>query len=141
MNGEICSLCWRLAVLLEMNQLLVFVLLSTTIFTVYSCPVSAIRGPSSDYCYVLSERYVNWYDAEEHCQSQGGHLASVTNAFLNAFLRDQPARASSTGWAGATCKQPPETGPGQMGICLHTQIGQQVCCSLLELNVPCASFC
>lgn len=51
-----------------------------------ACPIGTIRGLTNKQCLFYSPIAISWYDAEENCQRQGGHLASVANGFMNSFI-------------------------------------------------------
>lgn len=50
------------------------------------CPIGAVQGPSGDDCFLYKTELASWYQAEQACIAHFGHLASVSDAFLNAFL-------------------------------------------------------
>lgn len=69
------------------------------------CPIGAVQGTHADECYLYRQLQANWYQAEEECVTQLGHLASVHSAFANAFLPRQACSTSGTNtdyWTGAS---------------------------------------
>lgn len=48
------------------------------------------------------ESPTSWYETEESCARLGGHLASVSNAFENAFLSNSWNFGSSAYWLGGS---------------------------------------
>ena len=51
-----------------------------------SCPAGSIQGSNADDCYQIFAQPTNWVTAQEICVRNGGHLASISKAFQNAFL-------------------------------------------------------
>ncbi|KAH7711489.1 mannose receptor C type 1-like protein [Aphelenchoides avenae] len=65
------------------------------------CPPGSIEGLAANECYVFDEKASTWTKAETECKQLGGHLASITNGFANAFLEKEASRsASQTFWIG-----------------------------------------
>ncbi|KAH7707003.1 nattectin-like protein [Aphelenchoides avenae] len=53
-----------------------------------TCPWYATKYPGAeDACYVADDHMRNWTYAEEVCQRNGGHLASVHDRVVNAYLQ------------------------------------------------------
>ncbi|KAH7700282.1 Nattectin precursor, partial [Aphelenchoides avenae] len=71
------------------------------------CPTGAVQGAAPDDCFALVSSPSGWYDAEEACVERGGHLASVTSAFANAFVRQQAKerRWDDDFWVGGSNDQ------------------------------------
>lgn len=55
------------------------------------CPQGSLQGLSAADCYLYLPP-ATWLNALEDCSSRGGHLASIPNAFVNAFLPTLPKR-------------------------------------------------
>ncbi|KAK7930077.1 hypothetical protein WMY93_006472 [Mugilogobius chulae] len=52
-------------------------------------------------CFLLVRNSMTWFSAEEHCNSHGGHLASVTNPTEHSFLQQMLQTAGqSYAWLG-----------------------------------------
>uniref|UniRef100_A0A914DXV1 C-type lectin domain-containing protein n=1 Tax=Acrobeloides nanus TaxID=290746 RepID=A0A914DXV1_9BILA len=68
------------------------------------CPKGWIEGPFLKTCYKYIAYPLTWFQAEFNCISYGGHLASVSNGFLNAFLLGAAEEADSGSyyWIGGT---------------------------------------
>ena len=56
---------------------------------VVSCPPHWERKGTR--CYYWSTERKNWYKAEEHCVSIGGHLASVPNEQVHTYMQEKKA--------------------------------------------------
>lgn len=52
------------------------------------CPIGAVQGITRDGCYLYSSSPLTWFKAQEQCMSRNGHLASVSNGLINAFLQE-----------------------------------------------------
>lgn len=53
-----------------------------------TCPWYATKySGAEDACYVFDDAMRNWTHAEEECQRVGGHLASVHDPAVNAYLQ------------------------------------------------------
>lgn len=65
---------------------LIFLVLTLSPGTNGKCPSGAVQGPSGGDCFLYRTERATWFQAEEDCIGQFGHLASVTDAFVNAFL-------------------------------------------------------
>lgn len=52
------------------------------------CPSGTVQGIGSTDCYIYRSQPTFWFDAEEYCIGRGGHLSSISNIFLNEFVRD-----------------------------------------------------
>lgn len=66
------------------------------------CPIGAIQGLDPNTCYFYRTEPSSWYDAEEECVQLNGHLASVSNAFVNSFISRSWYHAPENYWLGAT---------------------------------------
>ncbi|KAH7704638.1 C-type lectin 4 [Aphelenchoides avenae] len=67
-----------------------FFLAAISAVTLAACPRGSVQVGSSCTCYQLPWlplREVTWDIAERRCAFDGGHVASVKNAFQNSFLR------------------------------------------------------
>ncbi|KAM7393525.1 hypothetical protein PAMP_020389 [Pampus punctatissimus] len=52
-------------------------------------------------CFMFVNTPMSWYNAEEHCNTMGGHLASVTNPREYSFLQQITQTAGqSIAWLG-----------------------------------------
>ena len=65
-----------------------------------SCVVSCPSGweREGDRCYFWSEEEKNWFEAEEACERQVGHLASVTSQEVHNHIKGKQI----TAWIGGT---------------------------------------
>lgn len=84
----------------------------TTLFSLFAfthakCPQGAIQGLVDDECFTLGQSAIGWYDAEEECVRQNGHLASVDSAFSNAFLVDNTNPLLTILWLGGVADGAP----------------------------------
>ena len=61
----------------------VFFLLLHTVLS--DCPSGSVQSLNGN-CYQLVFTPRTWYQAESDCVANGGHLASITNAFTNSYL-------------------------------------------------------
>src|SRR5688572_7307487 len=50
------------------------------------CPTGYTAGPDAVACYKVSDALATWGDGEKACALDGGHLASIPDAFTNSFL-------------------------------------------------------
>lgn len=71
-------------------------------FTRARCPLGAIQGLDLSQCYLYRTEPSSWYDAEETCVQLNGHLASVSNAFVNSFISRSWYHAPEDYWLGVT---------------------------------------
>ena len=55
--------------------------------SVSKCPPDWDRVGES--CYVWSQEELSWGEAEKHCQTLGGHLASVTSQVVLDYMHQQ----------------------------------------------------
>uniref|UniRef100_A0A914CFE8 C-type lectin domain-containing protein n=1 Tax=Acrobeloides nanus TaxID=290746 RepID=A0A914CFE8_9BILA len=82
------------------------------------CPTGTIQGIASDSCYKSYISPQNFFIAEETCfVNEGGHLASVHDAFTNAFLMKEASSLFNADdyWASITpTKTIPTGSPTQM---------------------------
>ena len=54
-----------------------------------------------DHCYFYSTDKESWNDAEEYCQEEGGHLASVNTPAIQEYVLDELTRRSmNSAWFG-----------------------------------------
>ena len=51
-----------------------------------NCPDGTVPGFTNGTCWLLNKNPLNFIEAEEYCQSNKGHLASIHNAFDNLYL-------------------------------------------------------
>lgn len=65
-------------------------LLGVTAIAFATCPIGSVQGLNHRDCYLYVSSPSTWFNAEEQCLSRNGHLASVSNGLVNAFLQ-QPA--------------------------------------------------
>lgn len=67
------------------------------------CPTDWKQGPTG-LCYKPFNQNLVWYNAEATCYQNGGHLASIQDAFTNSYLAGlaQQAFSLDTFWLGAT---------------------------------------
>lgn len=82
-------------------------LLAILHFSWAACPNGWVVGPSNNYCYKAVNNATYWVDADYNCILQGGHLASVSDAFTNSFLNSEAKKAFGNGnatefWLGST---------------------------------------
>lgn len=88
-----------------MRQLAIF-LIALIGAALARCPLGSLQGFGRNDCFKLSRYADSWYGAEGDCRSKDGHLASVSSAFTNAFLRDQCAvwnvGSATSYWLGAS---------------------------------------
>lgn len=104
---------------MEAKVFLVAVLAACLAETYGACPAGSIQGLKDDDCYRSTivtaltihgicscfryhEIATTWYEAEDICVRLGGHLASVENAFANAFLSDSWNFGNSGYWLGGS---------------------------------------
>lgn len=75
------------------------------------CPQGAVQGTRPEDCYLYGSAQP-WQRAEEYCASNKGHLASVPNDFVNAFLVSYPKAFTSAQsyWLGAELKAATDKG-------------------------------
>ena len=73
---------------------------------------SACQGnweKNGDHCYLWSrkgQQKLTWDDAEEFCNKEGGHLASVTSEAINEYIHhEKRKRRISRLWIGGTDKE------------------------------------
>lgn len=59
------------------------------------CPQGSLQGLNQDDCYLYLPP-ASWLNALEDCSSRGGHLTSIPNAFVNAFLPTLPKHTCGT---------------------------------------------
>ncbi|KAH7718714.1 macrophage mannose receptor 1-like protein, partial [Aphelenchoides avenae] len=53
-----------------------------------TCPWYATKYPGAeDACYIVYDSLLNWTTAEQACQPDSGHLASVHDSNVNAYLQ------------------------------------------------------
>ncbi|KAH7695591.1 C-type lectin domain family 4 member F, partial [Aphelenchoides avenae] len=66
------------------------------------CPQGAVQGTSPENCYLYGSAQ-SWQEAEQYCAANKGHLSSVPNSFVNAFLVSYPKALESAQsyWLGA----------------------------------------
>ncbi|XP_076341495.1 dorsal-ventral patterning tolloid-like protein 1 [Tachypleus tridentatus] len=78
--------------------------------TVPIIPLGTLCGypwsENKDYCYQLVQQNLNWWSANAHCLSQGGHLATVSSNNIQSFLESLIKTSSLHGhthafWIGA----------------------------------------
>lgn len=74
-------------------------------FAATLCPQGAVQGTRPDDCYLYGDAE-SWQEAQQYCALSRGHLSSVPNAFVNAFLISYPKAFSSAQpyWLGAERK-------------------------------------
>uniref|UniRef100_A0AC34GDD5 C-type lectin domain-containing protein n=1 Tax=Panagrolaimus sp. ES5 TaxID=591445 RepID=A0AC34GDD5_9BILA len=70
-----------------------------------SCPENSQEWESK--CYFFVSNTSKFLNAEIHCRSLGGHLASISDAFTNAFIAQQSGKqlqgsGTSDAWLGGT---------------------------------------
>lgn len=79
-----------------------------------SCPANAKLGPDNR-CYAIygddDACILSWNESRSYCKKKGGDLASISNAFVNAFLmnmfedsRSQCDWGMKGAWIGLTIK-------------------------------------
>uniref|UniRef100_A0A914DHN1 C-type lectin domain-containing protein n=1 Tax=Acrobeloides nanus TaxID=290746 RepID=A0A914DHN1_9BILA len=76
----------------------VFFLLSVLTSTFDACPKDSIQGPNN-LCYQAFNIPSNWLDAEAYCENTFGfygHLVSITDAYVNAFLYQNVSKSFNT---------------------------------------------
>lgn len=84
-----------------------FVYLCVIALSAAKCPIGAVQGPSGSDCFLYVTELASWYQAEQDCIAHFGHLASVSDAFITAFLpRFACSGGSKTGsaeyWLGGS---------------------------------------
>jgi hypothetical protein len=75
------------------------------------CPPGySILVQGNNNCYKLMSTAMKWTDAENACKSQGGHLASIHNAFENSALSTFAAtgNANANTWIGLNNNNNPQ---------------------------------
>lgn len=89
-----------------------FLLLSTifliNFLCINSCPSGSSKGPNGN-CYkvINSDReqqgLPTWFQAENRCRKDGGHLASISDSFTNSFIANlaRTVLGDSSYWIGA----------------------------------------
>ena len=79
---------------------LLCVAINTRHLTVLGCPADwAVLGSN---CYKAFDSKGNWQDAENHCQGQGGHLASIHSKEENDFVAGLAKPSDEEPWLGGT---------------------------------------
>lgn len=51
-----------------------------------TCPPNTVQGLTPHVCYEFVSEPTSWFYAYKHCNQHGNHLASVPDAFINAYL-------------------------------------------------------
>ncbi|KAH7718576.1 CLEC-50 protein [Aphelenchoides avenae] len=65
------------------------------------CPLGAVQGLNPADCYVYRSTAALWFKAEEDCTVQGGHLSSISNALINAFVTNVASKnCAAEVWIG-----------------------------------------
>ena len=64
----------------------------------HRCPSGWERLSQGSHCYRLFREKKAWLEAEQHCNSQGGHLAAVTNQEIHNYVNGKNAPV----WVGGT---------------------------------------
>ena len=54
------------------------------------------------HCYLWGDKMLSWDAAEEFCQKEGGHLASVTSESTNDYISKEKSRHL---WIGGSDKE------------------------------------
>lgn len=80
---------------------------TTTIASTTVAPIMAnvLEGTSTynGHSYKLFDISMNWHDAKEYCESQGGHLVTITSADEQQFVSTMASHSSKKNiWLGAT---------------------------------------
>lgn len=65
------------------------------------CPPGSLQGLAPADCFKQCDSVDSWYGAEDRCRILGGHLASVSGGFANAFLREFALWNTTDFWLGA----------------------------------------
>jgi len=74
---------------------------TTTTNTTTPCICDQGWEEYDDHCYYYSTHQKNWNDAEEYCQEEGGHLASVNTKAIQDYVVDELKRRGFDGvWFG-----------------------------------------
>ena len=55
-------------------------------------------SPEEKHCYRLFQHKKTWFEAEQLCNGQGGHLAAVTNQEIHNYINGKNAPV----WVGGT---------------------------------------
>uniref|UniRef100_A0AC34FHP5 C-type lectin domain-containing protein n=1 Tax=Panagrolaimus sp. ES5 TaxID=591445 RepID=A0AC34FHP5_9BILA len=79
--------------------------LLANVVTAFKCPENSKEWESK--CYIFVSEISEFMNAEINCRSLGGHLASIPNAFTNAFIAQQAAikfqgSGTSDAWLGGS---------------------------------------
>ena len=57
----------------------------------------------SGHCYLWGDKPRSWYKAEEFCEKEGGHLASVTSEAANEYIFEgKEKRKHANIWLGGS---------------------------------------
>merc|ERR1712107_971732 len=56
---------------------------------------------AGQHCYLVSQGPLNWFDAQEFCRSQGGHLAEILSSDEEVML-EQVLMYGKNYWLGLT---------------------------------------
>jgi hypothetical protein len=64
-------------------------------------PSRKLRCPATGHYYQRIDTAMSWHEAKQHCESLGGHLATITSAEENDFVYKNFA-ADHVCWLGAT---------------------------------------
>lgn len=92
--------------LFQMTIRILFLAILCVVLSVTArCPAGLIQGSMPDECFAYGSNS-NWFDAQTHCVSLGGHLAFVRSAFTNAILINMANTCGVDGdtamWLGAS---------------------------------------
>lgn len=69
------------------------------------CPQGAVQGTRPEDCYLYGASQ-SWQKTEAFCASNKGHLSSLPNALVNAFIASylKPLDSAQSYWLGAELK-------------------------------------
>ncbi|VDM80301.1 unnamed protein product [Strongylus vulgaris] len=67
-----------------------------------NCPSGYVIGTDS-LCYKVYDTHSSYRDASAKCLSDGGHLASIHNAFANSLVQQLGQNAGTVIWLGLNC--------------------------------------
>ncbi|KAK6754780.1 hypothetical protein RB195_013645 [Necator americanus] len=76
-------------------------LAATFLYVNANCPPGYTDG-NNDICYKVYSNHSNYFDASSQCDSDGGRLASIHNAFVD-LIQQMAEKAASLVWLGLRC--------------------------------------
>ncbi|XP_061172826.1 macrophage mannose receptor 1-like isoform X2 [Saccostrea echinata] len=92
-------------------------------------------------CYKFSSEKFTWSEAQSKCQGENGHLATVSNVYVQAFLSSQLIRKTGNFWIGYKETRSNDTfmmwNSGQL---IKFRFGDKLDFSSIELSEACATM-